>query len=1156
MNIQKRALACAVSIVSIATLQHANAGKATLPVYGQEKAESSKVDGVFSGTWWVYTHTDGAVNPKSITKKAPRKLWLDGRWVKGEEVVLRNDTLDFGALVEQFSGEDEAWAFTEIYAETAKTITVGAGADWWMEWFLNRKSVFSTMEHGNQGPTAVDAHFFEFPLKAGTNGVAVKVVSGLLGWKLACAEKVEQVQQDNQFQTFFPVGDIASEYILNLCDDPVFGDARPVESDRGTVYEIDLKKGQQKTIQRYALQYFHDGISFYVKGDGSDSTLKLALRVFLDKSKADHEYAQPYETLYSRPIKLSSKDWKKVTLTYAEDFTPHAIAQRMVGNDIRWFKLVCDGKSDGSFQIDDIRYVNTTMEPKFEIRHVLKESHVFYRDEPVSPSLLVYSLEATAVEFKFHLNRSDNRVNRIVTQTVDVPAGESAVKLELPGMSTGYYSLTVKATPETGKSFKAGGYFSVVPQRNIEAWMGDHEGGAYLYDRYELDDLFRGGYKVLRQAGQVDNVSFGREEEWPMVDRFLKPRLDMGFEVVWAQMGTDKKNMDLPRFEKMRKNLKVDVKNILDYSYKFPVKNPQQMEDALAIAAGKYGDRIKYWEFGNELDRAVYPGVKHGKFCWWGTGTDYAEDLKTFYTGIKRGNPDALVISSGVTCFIHLPARGEFITEMLDATQGEYFDVFGLHGYGGMENLDVVLNDLHARGIHKPFANTERGFRGVNRSSMTLAIKEVFFNKEREALFFVTFINRCKKYENEGKATPQTAWDAHHTRFYEGSPTKMWALYSTAAFMLDGAKNATTIKNKPYGGYSFQSAEGFGMLLFKEGAPVEQTFSCEGTVRIVDLQGNESFVDQKMFTLTIEDLPFYVISSEPLSTQETLANEMEFKVHEGAVGVSIDAGKSDLEMGGAPEGWVFAPAAPSASSSALFFEATEMDSVYEGLFSLATAGGKPAAFMKQTVLLDASLTAPVSVDGKLGEWDRSNQIMLSHAGQLALGRPAWEGQIDPNSYYGKTKGTDNLAASVSFTSGTDHLYLGIEVFDDEVNITTSGRAVAEQGDYLSIDFFNAQGDLESIGITPSANGDCIVADKGIHAKWVGTPTGYACEIEIPRSRLAVHNARMLNLNVNVFDSDSHLGQVVRPYIKMGMGDAESLGEERLPLLILSGEAAE
>ena len=46
---------------------------------------------------------------------------------------------------------------------------------------------------------------------------------------------------------------------------------------------------------------------------------------------------------------------------------------------------------------------------------------------------------------------------------------------------------------------------------------------------------------------------------------------------------------------------------------------------------------------------------------------------------------------------------------------------------------------------------------------------------------------------------------------------------------------------------------------------------------------------------------------------------------------------------------------------------------------------------------------------------------------------------------------------------------------------------------------------------------------------------------------------MLNLNVNVFDSDSHMGNVVRPYIKMGTGSAEDIKKKRLPLLILSAE---
>lgn len=73
------------------------------------------------------------------------------------------------------------------------------------------------------------------------------------------------------------------------------------------------------------------------------------------------------------------------------------------------------------------------------------------------------------------------------------------------------------------------------------------------------------------------------------------------------------------------------------------------------------------------------------------SGKDYAKILKAVYDGIKAGNPDALVISSG--CSVRNKDDGEstirnmreFAEGMLGAiqedAQNNYFDVFGIHSY-------------------------------------------------------------------------------------------------------------------------------------------------------------------------------------------------------------------------------------------------------------------------------------------------------------------------------------------------------------------------------------------------------------------------------------------------------------------------------------------
>ena len=98
---------------------------------------------------------------------------------KPRAVSLVGNELDFAPL---FGGQKTyncAWAFAEIDSPFDCEYTLGAGADWWMQYFVNGEKVIDTMSLGNVDfPFQIKNHIINVKLKKGHNILAVKLVTG------------------------------------------------------------------------------------------------------------------------------------------------------------------------------------------------------------------------------------------------------------------------------------------------------------------------------------------------------------------------------------------------------------------------------------------------------------------------------------------------------------------------------------------------------------------------------------------------------------------------------------------------------------------------------------------------------------------------------------------------------------------------------------------------------------------------------------------------------------------------------------------------------------------------------------------------------------------------------------------------------------------
>lgn len=111
-----------------------------------------------------------------------------------------------------------------------------------------------------------------------------------------------------------------------------------------------------------------------------------------------------------------------------------------------------------------------------------------------------------------------------------------------------------------------------------------------------------------------------------------------------------------------------------------PPANYQDFGDYCFAVAERYRGRIKAYQVWNEPNLAREWGGKPP------SPADYVRLLATCYEGIKRGDPEAIVISAGLAPTgtglpVAMPDE-EFLKGMYDAGAGAYFDMLGVNAPG------------------------------------------------------------------------------------------------------------------------------------------------------------------------------------------------------------------------------------------------------------------------------------------------------------------------------------------------------------------------------------------------------------------------------------------------------------------------------------------
>ena len=125
--------------------------------------------------WTVFGPLSREFIPSDAELNSIPKM-LDG--VAGQPLNRADQRIDFLPVLGPGKGKC-AWAFAAVQASAEMDCTIGAGADWWMQLFVNGKIVFDTMEDGNaKSPITISNHMKTIRLKKGENIIAAKLISG------------------------------------------------------------------------------------------------------------------------------------------------------------------------------------------------------------------------------------------------------------------------------------------------------------------------------------------------------------------------------------------------------------------------------------------------------------------------------------------------------------------------------------------------------------------------------------------------------------------------------------------------------------------------------------------------------------------------------------------------------------------------------------------------------------------------------------------------------------------------------------------------------------------------------------------------------------------------------------------------------------------
>jgi len=194
-----------------------------------------------------------------------------------------------------------AYAFAKIKCPKAGRLQIGAGANWWMQWFLDGKPIYSTLKKGNLGrPPAITDHVFSTDVSAGEHVLAVMVRAGSSGWSLISAGGKRYSDDLN----FVPYDSRAPDWgYLSVSDDLVLGTCRGA-----ALFALEKEGGSVRWL--YRARQTIDNVSVAI-GDGRVFLVDAMPRDKIDRARRRGVEIRSPRSLVALDLSTGSELWRQ-----------------------------------------------------------------------------------------------------------------------------------------------------------------------------------------------------------------------------------------------------------------------------------------------------------------------------------------------------------------------------------------------------------------------------------------------------------------------------------------------------------------------------------------------------------------------------------------------------------------------------------------------------------------------------------------------------------------------------------------------------------------------------------------------------------------------------------------------------------------------------
>ena len=191
-NLQKKDAArlsqiIGMEVVPAAVAQSPSASASTEPLLSGKPAPSFALP----TEWTAFGPFSANSTETPVPSELPAQMEIGGITKTASPITRNGGMLNLSPLG-VLAPEEVVWAFTRIESAEEREVLIGAGADWWMTWYLNGEKLLDTAGFGNEFPNVASDNFvFPLKLKKGTNLLAVRVKGGSRALRLAVESRDE-----------------------------------------------------------------------------------------------------------------------------------------------------------------------------------------------------------------------------------------------------------------------------------------------------------------------------------------------------------------------------------------------------------------------------------------------------------------------------------------------------------------------------------------------------------------------------------------------------------------------------------------------------------------------------------------------------------------------------------------------------------------------------------------------------------------------------------------------------------------------------------------------------------------------------------------------------------------------------------------------------